>query len=281
MRALVLDYAGRRLETREIPEPPPPGPGQALLRVAETGVCGTDRELASFRFGFPPAGEPYLVLGHEALAQVVETGGGVTSLKPGDWVVPMVRRACSPPCASCARGRRDLCVSGGYRERGIFGAHGYFAAFVVDDACDLVRVPAALVDFAVLLEPLSVAEKAAATALRLHAGEPRSALVFGAGAVGLLAALTLQLRGLEVSMYSLEPAGHPRAALASGAAAGRYRDRSRGRAGSRARRSPRPRPAGGVRDSRRPGDAARARPVRVDRGQPRHRGKRKRGAAGL
>lgn len=58
MRGLVLDYAGRRLKIRDIPEPPPPGPGQALLRVAETGVCGTDRGLASFRFGFPPAGEP-------------------------------------------------------------------------------------------------------------------------------------------------------------------------------------------------------------------------------
>ena len=155
------------------------------------------------------------MLGHEALAQVVETGGGVTSLNACDWVAPRVRRACSPPCVSCARGRRDLCVSGGYRERGIFGAHGYFAAYVLDDACDLVRAPAALVDSAVLLEPLSVVEKAAATALRLHAGEPRTALVFGAGAVGLLAALTLQIRGLEVSMYSLEPAGHPRAALAS------------------------------------------------------------------
>ena len=133
MRAVGLSYANRRLEFRQVPEPSIVGPTEVLLRVREVGVCGTDRELALFRLGFPPAGEEFLILGHEALAQVVACGSGVRRLRPGDWVVPMVRRPCRPPCPSCARGRRDLCLAPEQRERGIFGLHGYLAEYAVDD----------------------------------------------------------------------------------------------------------------------------------------------------
>lgn len=214
MRAAVLDYNTHRLMKRDIQEPDAPAGGEVLFRVYEAGVCGTDRELASFRIGFPPDGESFLVLGHEALGQVVETGEGVTGLERGDWVVPMIRRSCQPPCASCARGRRDLCLTSGVRERGIFGMHGYLTEYAVDAAGDVMRIPRELTDRAVLIEPLSVVEKAVATALRMHAGEPRSALVFGAGPIGLLAALVLRERGLDPAVCSLEPPDHPRARLA-------------------------------------------------------------------
>jgi threonine dehydrogenase-like Zn-dependent dehydrogenase len=214
MRAVALDYRQRRLLQTELPPPRLQRDDQVLFRVREVGVCGTDRELAAFRLGFPPAGESLLVLGHEALGQVVEAGPAVTTLSPGDWVAPMIRRACSPPCPSCARGRRDLCVSSQSLERGIFGLHGYCAEYALDAAEDLVRVPENLLDCAVLIEPLSVVEKALQTALRFHEPGPASALVLGAGPIGLLAALALQVRGLDTSVYSLEPADHPRARLA-------------------------------------------------------------------
>lgn len=217
MRAFGLNYASRRLELREMPEPGLEAPAEVLLRIHEVGVCGTDRELALFRLGFPPAGEEFLILGHEALAEVIACGSGVRGLKPGDWVVPMVRRPCRPPCPSCARGRRDLCLAPESRERGIFGLHGYLADYAVDEEEDLVRVPASLVDYAVLIEPLSVVEKAVETALRVHEPGARRALVLGAGPIGILAAFVLQLRGLEVAVHSLEPADHPRAALLAGA----------------------------------------------------------------
>ena len=122
MRAVALDYETRSLNRLDLPEPEPPGPDEVLFRVLATGVCGTDRDLAEFRFGHPPPGERHLVLGHEALGQVVAAGSaGSAGLKPGDWVAPMVRRACAPACMSCARGRRDLCLTGGYTERGIIG----------------------------------------------------------------------------------------------------------------------------------------------------------------
>ncbi len=213
MRAVVLDYEIRELALRQIPEPEVRSPSQVLVRIHEVGVCGTDRELASFRLGFPPPGEQRLVIGHEALGQVIAAGAAVRRLRRGDWVVPMVRRPCRPPCPSCARGRRDLCISPGMRERGIFGLHGYMCEYAVDEEDDLVPVPASLAERAVLIEPLSVVEKAVATALRLHEPGAATALVLGAGPIGILAALVLQRRGLAVAVHSLEPPDHPRAVL--------------------------------------------------------------------
>jgi len=213
MRAVALDYQHRQLVETTFPEPRLERDDQVLFRVLEVGVCGTDRELAGFQLGFPPPGEPLLILGHEALGQVLEVGPAVTTIQPGDWVVPMIRRACVPPCPSCARGRRDLCVSGKWLERGIFGMHGYCAEYAVDAAEDLVSIPPALLDCAVLIEPLSVVEKALETALRFHEPGARTALVLGAGPIGMLAALALDRRGLQTSMYSLEPPEHPRASL--------------------------------------------------------------------
>jgi threonine dehydrogenase-like Zn-dependent dehydrogenase len=211
MRAVGLDYTNRRLCERTVPDPPSLADGEVLLRVREVGVCGTDRFLASWELGAPPPGSDFLILGHEALCEVLEIGPGVTALKPGDLVAPLVRRPCRPPCASCTRDRRDLCLSGRYTERGIVGADGYFAEYALDRVEDLVRVPPELAGVAVLVEPLSVVEKAVETALRLHEGTPRSALVLGAGTIGMLAALALRQRSVEVTVCSLEPDDHPRA----------------------------------------------------------------------
>lgn len=213
MKALTLDFEARTVAWNELDPPEFFSHSDVLYRVHEVGVCGTDRALASFRIGQPPAGETRLVLGHEALGQVMETGAGVTSLNRGDWVAPTVRRACKPPCSSCARGRRDLCISGNYTERGILRLHGYFTESAVDHEEDLVRVPLKLVDFGVLIEPLSVAEKAIARALAVHEGEPRTALVLGLGPIGMLTAMALKVRGYAVRVESLEPADHPRAAI--------------------------------------------------------------------
>jgi len=213
MRAVALDFERRALVEREVPAPGIAREDHVLFRVEEVGVCGTDRELASFRLGYPPEGESFLVLGHEAAGRVIEVGVAVTSLRPGDCVVPMIRRECSPPCPCCARRRSDLCVSGNYRERGIFGLHGYFCEMAVDSERDLIAVPERLAEFAVLAEPLSVVEKAIQTAMKFREEPPVTAGVLGAGPVGLLAAMALRARGIDVWLYSLEPENHPRARL--------------------------------------------------------------------
>ncbi len=213
MRAGGLDFEQKALKEFTLEEPHREGPDQVLFRVHQVGVCGTDRELARFALGFPPAGESLLALGHEAIGHVVETGPAVRGLAPGDWVVPAVRRSCSPPCASCARGRRDLCLTGKALERGIFGLHGYLTEYAVDAAADLFRVPEAVADVAVLTEPLSVVEKAVNRALAVHPGDPRRGLALGAGPIGILAALVMRLRGLDAVVFSREPDDHPRSQL--------------------------------------------------------------------
>ena len=223
MRAVAIELDPRRLTEREIAEPRRERDSQVLFQVREVGICGTDRDLARFRGGMLPEGESFLVLGHEALGQVVEAGSAAVGFSPGDWVVPSVRRAC-PGCPECARGRRDLCRTGRYTERGIVRCHGYFTQFAVDEAEDLLRVPPSLADVAILIEPLSVVEKAIERAFETHPAQPERALVLGAGPVGILAAFVLQLRGLAVELFSLEPRGHPRIRLIE-AAGIRYRER--------------------------------------------------------
>jgi threonine dehydrogenase-like Zn-dependent dehydrogenase len=192
-------------------------PHDVHLRVLEVGICGTDREICRFELGTPPAGAEHLVLGHECLAEVLEVGPSVPTLAPGDLVVPAVRRPCPHPgCVPCRSGRQDFCRSGDFVEHGIKGHHGFLAEELAEDARWLHRVPAALRHVAVLVEPLSVVEKALAQVLALEqrldrTGSGRTALVTGAGAVGLLSALTFAGAGFETTVWSSEPDTDPRA----------------------------------------------------------------------
>lgn len=129
-------------------------------------MCGTDREIAAFSHGGPPGGSAYLVVGHESLAEVVDTGTEVTGVEPGALAVLMVRRPCPhASCVACRTGRPDFCYTGDYTERGIVGAHGFMTEFVVDDERYVAPLPASLRDVGVLIEPLTIAEKAIAEAI--------------------------------------------------------------------------------------------------------------------
>ena len=214
MRAIALDFNTRAPAEIQIDTPAAPGSGEVHFRILACGVCATDRELARFRYGAPPKGESALVLGHEALGEVVSTGSGVLNLSPGDWVVPTIRRACPSLCPACAERRFDLCATGAYLERGIVGAHGYFTELASDREENLVTVPSSLGERVVLVEPLSVVEKAVATALAAHPFRPRTALVTGCGPVGLLTAFALLARGFAVEIASLEAEDEPRPRIA-------------------------------------------------------------------
>lgn len=151
--AEVIDYAAPRIEAAT----------HVKMKMLEIGVCGTDREIAAFEYGTPPDGEDHLVIGHEALAEVVEIGGDVTRVKVGDLVVPMVRRPCPHvTCQACRAGRADFCYTGDFTERGIKQVHGFMTEYITDDEQYLNVVPAHLRDVAVLTEPLTIAEKALA-----------------------------------------------------------------------------------------------------------------------
>ena len=227
MRAVALYPSDRRVDVVNREPPARPGPAAARLRVLDVGVCGTDAELCAFEYGEPPAGADALVLGHEALARVVEVGPEVRGLAAGDLVVPMVRRPCDrPECRACRSGNQDFCQTGDYTERGIKGADGFLAEEVVEEARYLVRVPPELREVGVLTEPLTIAEKAlrqyADVQRRLPWQEStdhdellhgRRAVVLGAGPVGILGCMLLRLRGADVVVYSRARTPNAKAAL--------------------------------------------------------------------
>ena len=201
-------------------------PTQIKIRTLEIGICGTDREICSFAYGTPPQGSDYLVLGHEALGEVIEAGSGVRHLKPGDLVVPSVRRPCSHDhCAPCRVHRQDFCSTGDFTERGIKMTHGYMTEFFTEDEKFLTPVPPSLRDVAVLVEPLTVAEKALAQLWQVQSrlpwqsgnpkmpGEGKTAVVLGAGPVGILGAMALLVRGFRTFVYSRSPAPNAKSNL--------------------------------------------------------------------
>jgi threonine dehydrogenase-like Zn-dependent dehydrogenase len=84
MKAVAVFPADRRFDVIDHPEPSLASPTEVKLRMLDVGICGTDKEIVSFEYGTPPAGSPYLIIGHESLGQVVEIGTQVTRVKPGD-----------------------------------------------------------------------------------------------------------------------------------------------------------------------------------------------------
>lgn len=208
--------------------PPPtvdeiPGGRGVRVRVLQVGLCGTDAEIAEGLFGYAPPGEATLVLGHEHLGQVIAAGPAVTEpgLQPGRLVVASNRR----PGTSAwdAIGLQDFTADAYTLERGIRAIHGFLVEEYVDDARFLTPVPDALVGVGVLTEPMSVIEKGLAQAWavqrRLHHWEPATALVVGAGTIGLLGVLALRLRGIGVTCIARRRAPTTNSALVADAGA--------------------------------------------------------------
>lgn len=213
MKAVSLTPGTARLNLVDLHEPEVMSPDDVKIRILRAGICGTDREEASGGRALAPQGRTDLVIGHEMFGQVVETGKSVTQVKPGDYAVFTVRRGCGE-CMPCLMNRSDMCLTGKYQERGIWGLDGYQTEFAVDKEQYIVSVPKDLEPVGVLTEPLSVAEKAIDESVRIQsarlpeaAAAPnwlnnRRCLVAGLGPIGLLAALALKLRGAEV--YGLD-----------------------------------------------------------------------------
>ena len=201
MRALTVAPGTANSAQVEDVADPPLSDGAVLVRTVAVGVCGTDREIVSGRYGSAPPGQRRLGIGHESLGivQAAPAGCGVNA---GDLVVGIVRRPDPVPCAACAVGEWDMCRNGLYTERGIKERNGFGAEFFRVEPDFLVKVDPSLGIAGVLLEPTSVVAKAwdhtERIGQRSRSWQPKTLLITGAGPVGLLAALIGAQRGLEV-----------------------------------------------------------------------------------
>jgi len=189
----------------DLPKPNPTG-AQALLRVHKIGIDGTDLEINQGSYGEAPSGSDYLISGHECLAAVEEVPKNSAGIEKGDLVVPTVRRP--DDCLNCRNGESDMCLTGQYKEHGIKGLHGFCSEYSVSDLNFLVRIPKKLTNLAVLLEPMSVAEKAVLQSFKIQERmiwKPKRALVLGAGPLGLLTTILLRTKGLDVTTIATRP----------------------------------------------------------------------------
>ena len=189
MKALLLSEY-KKLEIAELPVPEP-GPGEILVRVAACGICGSDVHGYDGSSGrrIPP-----IVMGHEAAGVVARAGAAVDIFREGDHVTFDSTIYCGE-CVFCRRGEVNLCddrqvlgVScGDYRRAGAF------AEFVVVPARIVYRLPDNL-SFAeaALLEAVSVALHAVSL---VPIAPDSSALVVGAGTIGLLIQQALRAAG--------------------------------------------------------------------------------------
>lgn len=167
---------------------PEPGAGEARLRVHDCGVCGSDLKMWAGTHAFL---RPPLLIGHEIYGTVEELGARTNGIEPGMPVVVFPPVGCGT-CFHCLRGQPQLCAD----MRFIGGQlPGGLAEHVIIREENLIVVPDGVPDYQrVLIEPLGVGVHAVA---RAHVEPGESAVVLGAGAIGLFTALVAKRRGLD------------------------------------------------------------------------------------
>ncbi|MGW5419463.1 L-threonine 3-dehydrogenase [Streptomyces sp. NPDC003943] len=187
MKALVKQKAEPGLWLTDVPEPEY-GPGDVLIKVKRTGICGTDLHIRSWDGWAQKTIATPLTLGHEFVGEVVDTGRDVTDIKAGDLVSGEGHLVCGK-CRNCLAGRRHLCRA----TVGLgVGRDGAFAEYVVLPASNVWvhRVEVDL-DVAAIFDPFG---NAVHTALSFPlVGE--DVLVTGAGPIGIMAAAVAKHAG--------------------------------------------------------------------------------------
>jgi threonine 3-dehydrogenase len=202
MKALVKAYPEPGLWMKDVPDPAI-GPDDVMIRVMRTGVCGTDLHIYEWD-GWARANVPVpLVIGHEFVGEVVQTGADVPDLAIGDLVSGEGHLVCGR-CRNCVAGRRVQCA----RTKGIgVNFQGAFAEFIALPAGNVWRhQPDIDHDVASIFDPFGNAVHTALTFPVL--GE--DVLITGAGPIGIMAAMVAQHAGAryvvitDVSEYRLE-----------------------------------------------------------------------------
>jgi threonine 3-dehydrogenase len=198
MKALVKTLAEPGLWLVDVPEPEP-RPGEVVLRVLRTGICGTDLHIRAWDGWARTAIRPPVVLGHEIAGRVAAVGDGVDTVEAGDLVSVEGHIVCGR-CRSCLAGRRQLCpntVSIG------IDRDGGFAEYVAVPAANVWRHRDDLdLDVAAIFDPFG---NAVHSALAFNVlGE--DVLITGAGPIGVMAASVVRHAGARhVVITDLSP----------------------------------------------------------------------------
>ncbi|MFB7588978.1 L-threonine 3-dehydrogenase [Streptomyces sp. NPDC056169] len=187
MKALVKLKAEPGLWLTDVPEPET-GPGDVLIKVKRTGICGTDLHIRSWDGWAQKSIATPLTIGHEFVGEVVSVGRDVSDIAVGDLVSGEGHLVCGK-CRNCLAGRRHLCRA----TVGLgVGRDGAFAEYVALPASNVWvhRVPVDL-DIAAIFDPFG---NAVHTALSFPlVGE--DVLVTGAGPIGIMAAAVAKHAG--------------------------------------------------------------------------------------
>ena len=180
MRALVKPAAAPGIELREVPVPSP-GPGEVLVRLEKTAICGTDLHIYLWDEWSQRTIRPPLVIGHEFVGRIAEIGVGVSGYSEGQRVSAEGHVVCGV-CRNCRAGKQHLCP----HTQGIgVNRDGAFAEYVVVPATNLWPIPDAIPsELAAFFDPFG---NAAHCALQFDlVGE--DVLITGAGPIGMIAA---------------------------------------------------------------------------------------------
>jgi 2-desacetyl-2-hydroxyethyl bacteriochlorophyllide A dehydrogenase len=187
MRALVLEEFGGPFTLKDVAIPQI-GPHEALVRVRNVGVCGTDVKIRAGRMGLNVLP---LIMGHEVAGEVAEVGRELREVAPGDRVTVNFYVTCGR-CQFCREGRDTLCQE--VRQHG-FSLDGGFADYVKTSGVNLCKVPAHVpLERACILAD-AVATSYHAVTKRAQVRPGKTVALVGVGGVGLHALQMAKLAG--------------------------------------------------------------------------------------
>lgn len=196
MKALVLTNE-RTLELTERPRPTIQAPTDVVMRVVQTGICGTDRSVLVGKF----AAEPGVVMGHETVGVVEEVGADVAGLRPGDRVVVNPTLYCGE-CHTCRKGALNFCERKKGTEVGL-DLDGAFAEYVRLPALFFYAIADEMSwDRAVVIEPLACALNNI-EAGGVAAGD--TVVIVGGGPMGVVTAMAAEYYGARVLLVEPDP----------------------------------------------------------------------------
>jgi L-iditol 2-dehydrogenase len=183
----------------DAPPPPDPSPGEIQVRVTAVGICGSDvHNFSEGGVGDTLCVYP-MVLGHEPAGAVAKIGSGVSGWSIGDLAILEPALYCYH-CEYCLTGHHNVCAN--IRFLSTAGEPGFFREFVNLPAGNLLPLPPNLsASEGTIVEPLAVVLHSVNLAA-IRTGE--TAVVFGAGPIGLLTIATLKLSGIA-RLWAVEP----------------------------------------------------------------------------